>query len=467
MAFTEFCCRSGGSNLNSGTRTGSSTEPGTAADFTYTSGTWVNATLTFTRLDAGSFVTDGIIANTDIGSVYPDAATVTPFIALITTVTATTLVFSSTKKSGTAPIDGVANTSVKIGGAFKGPNAAVGFPFTLIAGTLTNNAGDPPRVNLKNDASYSVTAAIAQSGNGPLVYQGYTSSYGDLGRAIIDGGTTGASYILLSYSGNQTAHIDIIGQNNGATGNAVGVKGTNSRQYFIRSVVNSIRGSGFQHTGGISAHIECEAYLCNQNNSAGLGGFDSQSNRLLYLRCIAHNNSGSNNLGFVSSNTAYYKHCISETNGLHGLSFTAAGDELFVDGCDFYNNGGSGISTAATTNYIENSNFVKNTAWGFTASAAGIHILNNNAYGAGTQANGSGTSNGNAIIEAGAVTYANDATPWADPANGDFRISLGAAVNAGRGTFTETQGGYAGTVGYPDIGAAQRRCANNPLRGRL
>ncbi len=77
-------------------------------------------------------------------------------------------------------------------------------------------------------------------------------------------------------------------------------------------------------------------------------------------------------------------------------------------------------------------------------------------YGAGTQANTSGATNGTGDLDVGgAVTYASDATPWADPANGDFRISLAAAKGAGRGAFTQTAASYAGTVGYPDIGAAQ------------
>jgi hypothetical protein len=59
------------------------------------------------------------------------------------------------------------------------------------------------------------------------------------------------------------------------------------------------------------------------------------------------------------------------------------------------------------------------------------------------------------VIESGTVTYANDVTPWVDPANGDFRINLAAAKGAGRGTFTQTAASYTGTIGYPDIGAAQ------------
>jgi len=75
---------------------------------------------------------------------------------------------------------------------------------------------------------------------------------------------------------------------------------------------------------------------------------------------------------------------------------------------------------------------------------------------AGTQANGSADTPG-AIVQSGAVTYGSNLTPWVDPANGDFRINLTAANWAGRGAFTETASSYAGTVGFPDIGAAQSK----------
>ena len=60
----------------------------------------------------------------------------------------------------------------------------------------------------------------------------------------------------------------------------------------------------------------------------------------------------------------------------------------------------------------------------------------------------------NAVI-AGTVNYGAGVTPWTAPTTGNFSINLAAAINAGRGTFTETQASYTGTVGYPDIGAAQ------------
>jgi hypothetical protein len=101
-----------------------------------------------------------------------------------------------------------------------------------------------------------------------------------------------------------------------------------------------------------------------------------------------------------------------------------------------------------------NCNFVKNGGWGVNGSAVNT-LLVNCGFGSGTQANASGTST--QAIEQNSVTYASGATPWNDPANGDFRIVAAAARAAGVGTFTQTQASYSGTVGYPDIGAAQHK----------
>ena len=130
--------------------------------------------------------------------------------------------------------------------------------------------------------------------------------------------------------------------------------------------------------------------------------------------------------------------------------------------CDSYNNGGDGWRTITNTGtvYFENSNFIKNGGYGInvdTGNRNGFAV--NCGFGAGTQANTSGTINVAAgqIEEIGTVTYADDKTPWVDPANGDFRISIGAAKGQGRGTYTQTAASYSGTVGYPDIGAAQSK----------
>lgn len=454
MAFTEFCCRSGGSNLNAGTRTGNSTAPGTAAFKTYTSGTWVQATRTFTPAGGANPTTDGIAVD-DFVSVYPDAATVSPYVARITTVGATTFVTSATVFSGTAPVDGALVTSASIGGAWKGPNAAEAFPFGFITAALTNVAGNIPRVNFKNDATYSITSGIVHSGTGNTIFQGYATAYEDLGKFTIDGSTN--AIVLLTLSGGRQSLFDFILQNNGTTGTNAGLSLSASRCLVARGVVNTLRGAGISN-GGSNVIVEVEAYACNAANTVDSGGFlDSSS--AIFIRCIAHDNVGSNNNGFATSIGHVTIECIADTNGKDGFHYTG-NINCFVVRCDAYNNTGSGITVSSIgPTYIDSCNLIKNGAWGI-AGANGATCngsIINCGFGAGTQANTSGTAQttGGGVLEIGSINYTSNVTPWVDPANGDFRINLAAAINAGRGLFTQTAASYAGTIGYPDIGAAQ------------
>lgn len=464
MAFTEFCCRSGGSNLNAGTRTGNSTEPGTSASFTYASGTWVQSTGVFT-VASGNPSSDGVAAG-DFASVYPDAASVTPFVGRVTARDATTITVSLTAKAGTAPADGTTNTTLKVGGAWLGPNGSSGFPFGTIQATLTNVAGDLPRVNFKNDATYSITAAISQA-NVQLCFQGYTSAYNDLGRAIIDGGTSGVSYILLAASGANCRYVDFIFRNNGASGSAAGVDCTGGVECLIlRCVVNNVRGIGLILAGAAGQVVECEAYGCNQSNGTN-SGISLTGNGNFAIRCISHDNTGSNTRGFTGGNTAALIKCIAHSNGGVGFHLTFSDIGGILIDSDAYNNGSDGIllpSSNPHAVYIENCNIVKNGGYGINYSGAGLctGAVVNCGFGAGTMANTSGATSptiasgsfGN-MHAIGLVTYPNNVTPWVDPANGDFRINLAQAKSAGRGTFTETAASYAGTVAYPDIGAGQ------------
>ena len=137
MAFTEFCCRSGGSNLNAGTRTGNSTEPGTSADFTYASGSWVSSTGVFT-VASGNPSTDGVAVG-DFASVYADGASVTTLVGRVTAVSSTTVTVSTTAKTGTTT-DGTSNRTLRIGGAWQGPNGASGFPLNFLTNACTNSS---------------------------------------------------------------------------------------------------------------------------------------------------------------------------------------------------------------------------------------------------------------------------------------------------------------------------------------
>lgn len=469
MAFTEFCCRSGGSNLNAGTRTGDTTVPGTAAFKTYTSGTWVQATRTFTPAGGANPTTDGIAVG-DFVSVYPDAATVSPYVARITTVGSTTFVTSSTAFSGTAPVDGSLVTSAKIGGAWKGPNGTEAFPFGFIDSNLTNVAGDRTRVNLENatgTATFPITAAMTHNKAGPMRFQGFTSAYQDGGKFIVDGGSPSASFNLLSFTTNFNEVFDAIFQNNGTTtGAATGVDcGSGvSRVTLVRVVANNIHGSGLLACATGATHfIECEAYLCNTSNTANKGGIVVPTNApaVTLMRCILHDNAGSNNLGLGCGASfpgiINVNSCVFDTNGLHGILAAFTVGKLVVQNCDFYSNGTDGIRIATPGNgeyYFENSNFVSNGVYGIRVSGASLPysglVVN-----CGYHNNGTGTTNGfgTNIIETGPVTLG--AVPYVDAPNGDFRINLASAKNSGRGNYTETATSYAGTVGFPDIGAAQ------------
>lgn len=469
MTFTNFCCRSGGSNLNAGTRTGDTTEPGTAADFTYASGNWVAGTGVFT-VASGDPASDGVAVG-DFASVYADGSTVTGFIGRVTARDATTITVSLTAIAGAAPTDGTGNRTLKIGGAWLGPNATSGFPFNFVARTLTNSAGNTPCVNLKNDATYSITAAMTHTLAGPVYFQGYTSTYGDGGKFIVDGGTSGASFVLLNITGLGTILHDGIFRNNGATGSAAGLS-VSSIVWVRRCVVHSVRGFGFI-LSGTSVTVECEAYSCNQSNSGDTAGFSVATAAV--IRCISHDNTGSNTSGFISAasaSAASFYNCIADSNTLYGFYVRGRDDRQILHNCEAYNNGSDGVrldlSTTAGGNVsIENCNFIKNGGYGINDAEATLQhtvYIVNCGFGAGTQANTSGATNGLAVWgqEVGTVTYPNDVTPWVDPANGDFRINLRQAKNAGRGAFTQTASSYAGTISYPNIGAATHRDVPRP-----
>ncbi len=460
--FTEFYCDTTGSNVNGGSDAGSPSMSDTAG-----TGAVNAATHVYT-----SVATTGAVAVGQFISIYSGAATVATFIARITTVSggsgsAWVITYSATAKSGTEPSTG-ATFKAQVGGAWKGPNAAVAHPFGFITNTLTDAAGDPPRVNFKSGTNYAITAVMTHSNTGPIVFQGYTTTVGDGGRATIDGGTSGVSYQLLTTgTGSSRSALevrDMIFQNNGATGAAHGVYIPDGGFLFIRCVFNSVRGVGWFSDGnnGFGNQVmECEAYACNQSNTGNYGGFRTDTFDT-FLRCISHDNTGSNSHGFVLASTSTCESCIADTNGSHGFR-TVSGTKTVYRNCDAYNNTGAGFYTDTglpITIILESCNAIKNGTWGVfnDSGTAKMYFLSNCGFGAGTMANTSGATSfiaADSVVNENAVTYASNTAPWVDPANGDFRINLATAINAGRGSFTQTAASYAGTIGYPDIGAAQ------------
>jgi len=459
MPYTEFYCdASTGSNLNAG-----DDKP----IITSTNGDWgIAAPNRFTAAFGGTPFSSVSVG--DFASIYADGATVTGYVGRVTAVNGggASLDISSTAKSGTAPSNSAILRSCTVGGKWKGPNGTSGFPFGFVAATMTNASSDYPRVNFKNTSNYSVTSAITHNVTGPVLFQGYTNAPGDKGKAIIDGGTTGASYALFTVSALHNFFTDFIFQNNGATGVANGFVMSASAA-ILRVVVNSIRGVGIVTTSSSNnTEInECEAYGCNQSNTSTYGGFYIADNCWL-RRCISHDNSGSNSVGFhVQAANVIFIECIADTNGSIGFNHVASLARM--QNCIAYNNTSDGMranTTSVIVVSVENSIFAKNGGYGINLVGGGRYgPIANCAFGAGTFANTSGQINlpaSNAIIESGGVTLTSNISPWNDEANGNFQLNAtlggGAACrNAGIGAFTQTAAGYSGTISYPSIGSTE------------
>jgi hypothetical protein len=453
--YTEYYCQSGGSNLNAG-----STNNNTA---TYSSihGNWTNATGVFTPTDGStpaSTVSVGMWA-----SVYIDGASVGVYVGRIGTVAAGVngAITANTLGAGAKPANQTGTATIVVGGAWQGPNAASGFPFTLVSFGLNRDAtAHAVRVNLKNDQTYSITSSITPStaSNASYVVEGYTGSAGDGGRATFDGGTSTGT-VLANAGPTGTAWQDVIFKTSITSGSTNLVNG--SGQTFIRCVFTGARNGGLVLTGSTPSHvIECEAYGNNTANAALVGAFVTSGSGNTFVRCISHDNTGSNTQGFaVQQGGVVIANCVADTNGANGILFSAASinGNLSILNSDFYNNTGDAINIASgsvpNSIWIENCNFIKNTGAGINnVPVNNWGFVFNCGYGSGTQANGADTINN--LMQSGTITYASGATPWVDPANGDFTNNLPASQGTGRGAFTETASSYAGTVGYPDISAA-------------
>jgi hypothetical protein len=433
-------------------------EASTTPLVTYTNGGWNSGTGVFTPASG-----DPIAAGVAVGhfaSVYTDGASApTVRIARVTARTTTTVTLSTSAGSGTAPTTAASGLTLVVGGAWLGPNGTSSFPFNFLTSSATNSSLNVPRVNLKNDATYSVTAALTAS-QSTLTYHGYSTTFGDGGRATIDGGTSGASYVLLNNSASTIAWADIIFQNNGATGSASLFTGTQGRYFIERCLFQGSRGFGIDISGnGGSVVIDCEVTGNNLSNTASTAG--GRFGSAIVINSNIHDNTGSNTSGVIASAAVVvgFFGCVFDTNGGAGFQSAASSVQHFVN-CTFYNNTGTGLNVSNTSTVTVARNCVFDSNGGFGLNANGIvfntySAFRNNTSGA-TQVAGTNTS----YVEEGLITLS--ASPFTDPANGNFSLNNtaggGAAMRGlGYGTLP-TNFGYSGSsVGYPDVGAIQHQ----------
>lgn len=450
--------------MNAGTVDGGSTEPATTALVTYVGGDWDSTTTIYTA-PVGADMTEAVVGR--YASLYHDGAVVPTtgayMVGRISVVNVGTrqITVGAVERTlfGTLVATGTANRSLKIGGAWAGPSGAVTFPMTFLTKTISGSNFPIPRVNYKNDQTYTMTATIAFTLLGPVWHWGYTSTYGDGGYAVLQGATTGAAYIALN-GGTSTswnfAYWDI--RNNGATGVATGVSLANESLAY-RCKISGMRGFGIQANGSSGGCIvcECEAYGNNLNAGTSVGGIGGTGNGLI-IRCVSRDNTAANASGFSVSGIITILDCIAYDNAAWGFQLASAAFCVAI-GCTAYSNSGGGFQTQNGGDllmYVENSVAVDNTGYGltFTPGSTRAGVMFNNAFGDNSLGNIQHNTIA-AVIESGTVTLGAGVRPWVDAVNGHFSINHSSVRELGRGEYLQGDGGV--TRGYRDIGSAQSR----------
>jgi hypothetical protein len=463
VAWYEITCRSGGSNLNAGTQLGVGEEP-VAPLLTNTNGGYDTTTRVFTCSGAPDL---SVLSASMMVTIAPDAESSTNPVNLLAGRIAS---FDNTAKTvtmvptptgiGSVPT-AASGYTLRVGGAKLGPNGTTSHPLNFGISALTGSS-NPLRYNLKNDQTYNVTAGVSHNSNSTRV-QGYTNTFGDGGKFILDGGVVGASYTLFTSSSNNSELYDAEIRNNGATGNQNGLIVSGLLFDLRRVVVHDVRGNGIFQQTNRGVQTECETYNCNQSNTSGTAGYGAGSNvPVLWMRCVARDNTTANSRGWYLSSGAMFvlRDCVADSNGSHGIEMPTQSIPTILTGCDFYGNGGSGFFSGFSTTTILKTLFATDCNF-FGNGSYGINLVNNLdgnkngrlvncAFGSGTAANTSGATNalGDTVIE-DSVTFTANLYPWVDPAAGNF-TPQGQAL--GRGTqFVASSG----TTSKPDRAAAQ------------
>lgn len=465
-AFTEFYCDPAGNNLNGGSSTG------TSAKYSSVNGNW-NGTSTYTPTDSSTPASSVSVG--DWAHVYVDGATAETYYARVTAVAAGvngTITLATIGTMGTAPSSSATGRSIKVGGAWKGPNGTDGFPMgtnsntVFINGACTNASGDPVSVNLKA-GTYSLTAGITNWFGDNLTsvfYAGYTTTPRDGGRAIIDGGTSGASYTLFWVNGKDQTFMGFTFQNNGATGSADLVQFTSnsSENKCYQVLFAHSRGTGMVNQG-VNSFDTWEAFDCNQSNTSAKGGIDVLASGTDLLNGYAHhNNAGANCYGASLDGGIHVFNCIFTLNAGPGIRSTA--DVLqTIEHCDIYANSSDGIQLQAGGTdplvvTIRNCNIFSNAGWGVhMIGTYNTGIVGYNNFGSGTKANASGMiTGGKGTLQVNNNIYTANATPWVSPDTGNFTHISTSPKNDGYGLFLQlyNPATWNGTVGFPDLGAA-------------
>ncbi|MFZ5832448.1 MAG: hypothetical protein ACOY3P_20365 [Planctomycetota bacterium] len=413
MALTEFYCDPvDGSNLNAGSTTGNPLA-------TYASGSWVAATGVFT-VASGNPQSDGVAAGM-FASVYPDGTTpATVFVGRVTAVDTTTITVSLTVKMGTAPTDGTSNRTLKVGGAWKGPNGTDTFPAGLFPDTLTNAAGDYNRLNLKNNAVCYPTVQVTWTRtDGKLLHiEGYATTPGDGGIAVIDaGGGAFTPWYTAGWS-NQLSSTNYLHVRNN-TGNYPLIY-WGSQGAFYRCKASEAGQYGFSTT--YQSLMECTAE--NVGKSVFGGGFSASYGSVFNF--TTKNPIGSAGIGGYVGYPSVIGRC-SSYGGLHGFTCGRGG---IIEGCSVYRPSQRGfyMESTAVGAVIQNCIAEKCGYYAYSQIAGAHGRIVNCAHYDCTRL-GTGSAALAAVVDIDPITLTR--SPFRDPENLDFTPVTSECIGAG------------------------------------
>ncbi len=343
MAFVPFYLSgglAGASDLNAGSTTGG------AAVYTSTNGNW-DGTSVFTPTD-GSTPASSIAAG-DYVSVYLDAASVTPYVAKVSSVAAGAngaITLDTTIKYGTAPTSGATGRSVKAGGTWATDQV-------LAAGGLaTTTVPQSTKINIKGNLTIAASRTISMAGatTTPLWFSGYNANPGDLDSDTTNSlakpiWTLNSTFLLTTSGAHQLwSGLSLVGSRSGTIWAA---SGTAFKMVRCRSENTSSNAAAIALTATGLGAVYAYSWFKTPTTATTTGTVGITTNTSGFVGCVAE---GGGLAGFNIGISCCLVQCIGLGNTGSGFLSTAATLQLLS--CTVYNSSSDGIKiTTVPTNY--------------------------------------------------------------------------------------------------------------------
>lgn len=316
MAFVPFYLIAGGAgsaDINAGSTIGAAVGGPT------TGGSWVNATNTFVATGGTPFSAASV---GDYVSIYADGATVTTYVAQITTkVSNVSVILSSTIKYGTAPTDGASNRSAVLGGSWNTEQV-------LAAGGLgTFTVPQSTKINITGNLTVTASRTISMAGaaTAPLWFSAYSigGSPGDLDNDTTNAltkplWTVNSTFAVTSSGANTTwSSLSVVGSRSGTIWTQ---SASPARVMRMRAENTSSNAAAVAMTcNGAAAKYSYCWFKCpttatsvtTQGNGGvvligctavgGVNGFNPGGTTATFIDCISLNSAGT---GFLATNAS-------------------------------------------------------------------------------------------------------------------------------------------------------------------